>query len=86
MSSKPIVLVTGANGYIAGPVIAAFLEAGYAVRGTVRSRASADALVKALSQYGDALQIVQVPDIIAPGAFDEVVKGMQKHVLPSSPV
>lgn len=75
MSNKPIVLVTGANGYIAGSVIEAFLKAGYAVRGTVRSKASADPLVQALSSYGNDLEIVQVPDIIAPGAFDAAVKG-----------
>ncbi|KAF4959509.1 hypothetical protein FSARC_10714 [Fusarium sarcochroum] len=76
MSTKPIVLVTGANGYIAGPTIEAFLKAGYAIRGTVRSKASADPLVKALSSYGNDLEIVQVPDIIAPGAFDDAVKGV----------
>ncbi|KAM0439996.1 hypothetical protein ACHAPT_001098 [Fusarium lateritium] len=86
MSSKPIVLVTGANGYIAGPVIAAFLEAGYAVRGTVRSRASANTLVKALSKHGDALQIVEVPDIVAPGAFNEAVKGVHAIAHLASPV
>ncbi|QPC58215.1 hypothetical protein HYE67_000446 [Fusarium culmorum] len=76
MSDKPIVLVTGANGYIAGSVVEAFLKAGYAVRGTVRSKASGDSLVKALSSYGSDLEIVQVPDIVAPGAFDTAVKGV----------
>lgn len=76
MSDKPIVLVTGANGYIAGSVVEAFLKAGYAVRGTVRSKASGDSLLKALSSYGSDLEIVQVPDIVAPGAFDTAVKGM----------
>jgi nucleoside-diphosphate-sugar epimerase len=75
MSNKPIVLVTGANGYIAGPTIEGFLKAGYAVRGTVRSKSSADSLVKALSSYSDDLEIVQVPDILAPGAFDSAVRG-----------
>lgn len=75
MSSKPIVLVTGANGYIAGPVIEAFLKAGYAVRGTVRSKSSADPLVRALSAYEQDLEIVEVPDIVASGAFDSAVKG-----------
>lgn len=79
MTEKRIVLVTGANGYIAGQVIAAFLSAGYAVRGTVRSKPSAKALVEALSQYGDALEIVEVPDIVAPGAFDDAVKGIVLH-------
>ncbi|KAJ4254369.1 hypothetical protein NW762_009963 [Fusarium torreyae] len=64
MSTKPIVLVTGANGYIAGPTIEAFLKAGYAVRGT------------ALSSYGNDLEIVEVPDIVASGAFDDAVKGV----------
>ncbi|KAM5346460.1 hypothetical protein ACJ41O_009465 [Fusarium nematophilum] len=86
MAGKRIVLVTGANGYIAGPVIAAFLEAGYAVRGTVRSKSSADGLVKALSQYGDDLEIVQVPDIVAPGAFDAAVKGVHAIAHLASPV
>ncbi|RBR26599.1 uncharacterized protein FIESC28_00596 [Fusarium coffeatum] len=81
MSNKPIVLVTGANGYIAGSVIEAFLKAGYAVRGTVRSNASADPLVKALSSYGNDLEIVQVPDIIAPGAFDTAVKVSDVHAI-----
>lgn len=75
MTDKRIVLVTGANGYIAGPVIELFLKAGYAVRGTVRSKASANVLVEALSQYRDNLEIVEVPDIVAPGAFDTAVKG-----------
>ena len=73
--SKGTVLVTGANGYIAGSTIEALLDAGYSVRGTVRAKAKAHALLDALSRYGDKLEIVEVPDIAAPGAFDEAVKG-----------
>ncbi|KAL6409585.1 hypothetical protein AUP68_05961 [Ilyonectria robusta] len=86
MTDKRIVLVTGANGYIAGPVIELFLKAGYAVRGTVRSKASANALVEALSQYRDDLEIVEVPDIVAPGAFDTAVKGIHAIAHLASPV
>jgi nucleoside-diphosphate-sugar epimerase len=86
MASKRIVLVTGANGYIAGPVIEAFLKAGYAVRGTVRSKASANALVEALSQYREDIEIVEVPDIVAPGAFDDAVKGVYGIAHLASPV
>ncbi|KAF4978874.1 hypothetical protein FZEAL_4815 [Fusarium zealandicum] len=86
MASKNIVLVTGANGYIAGSVIEGFLKEGYAVRGTVRSKASAAPLVKALSQYGDDLEIVEVPDIIAPGAFDVAVKGVHAIAHLAAPV
>lgn len=75
MSHKSVVLVTGANGYIAARTVEAFLQAGHSVRGTVRSKSSAKDLVDALSQYADRLEIVEVPDITAPGAFDGAVKG-----------
>ncbi|KAK7415978.1 hypothetical protein QQZ08_012171 [Neonectria magnoliae] len=74
MTEKRIVLVTGANGYIAGPVIEAFFKAGYVIRGTVRSKASANALLDALSQYRNDIETVEVPDIVAPGAFDDAIK------------
>ncbi len=75
MSPTSTVLVTGANGYIAARTVEAFLKAGHAVRGTVRSKSSAKGLVDALSEYASSLEIVEVPDITAAGAFDEAVKG-----------
>jgi nucleoside-diphosphate-sugar epimerase len=75
MSSKGLVLVTGANGYIAARTVEAFLKAGYSVRGTVRSKPSARGLLDALPEYADRLEIVEVPDITVPGAYDEAVKG-----------
>ncbi|KAK7424753.1 hypothetical protein QQX98_000333 [Neonectria punicea] len=86
MTEKRIVLVTGANGYIAGPVIEAFLKAGYAIRGTVRSKASANALLDALSQYRNDIEIVEVPDIVAPGAFDDAIKGVYAIAHLAAPV
>ncbi|KAF4815094.1 putative uncharacterized oxidoreductase [Colletotrichum siamense] len=75
--SKGIVLLTGLNGFIAARAAEAFLQAGYSIRGTVRARASAKAVVDALSQYGaDKLEVIEVPDIAAAGAFDEAVKGV----------
>jgi len=74
-SGKGIVLVTGANGYIAASTVEAFLDAGYSVRGTVRSKSTADGLLEALSKHADRLEIVEVPDITVPGAFDDAVKG-----------
>ncbi|CAM1501882.1 Fc.00g038660.m01.CDS01 [Cosmosporella sp. VM-42] len=86
MSEKRIVLVTGANGYIAGQTMAALLAAGYAVRGTVRSKGSAKAHADALSQYGDDLEIIEVPDIVAPGAFDAAVKGVHAIAHLAAPI
>lgn len=78
VSSKGLVLITGVNGYIGCRTAAAFLDAGYSVRGTVRSRKSADALVKALAEYynGGLLEIVEVSDITVTGAFDSVLNGV----------
>lgn len=75
--SRGLVLVTGANGYIAGHVIHVLLQELYSVRGTVRSQSSADGLVKALSpDLAQKLEIVEVKDITVPGAFDDVARGL----------
>jgi nucleoside-diphosphate-sugar epimerase len=81
MSHNSIVLVTGANGYIAARTAEAFLKAGYSVRGTVRSKSSAKDLLDALSEYAGRLEIVEVPDITVPSAFDEAVKGESSPII-----
>ncbi|KAK9417316.1 putative NAD-dependent epimerase/dehydratase domain-containing protein [Seiridium unicorne] len=88
MSSKGLVLVTGANGFVAGRTVAHFLQAGYAVRGTVRSRKSADGLVAALSDYikNRLLKIVEVPDITVSGAFDSALEGVTDVAHLATPV
>ncbi|KAH8668851.1 hypothetical protein BX600DRAFT_460812 [Xylariales sp. PMI_506] len=88
MSSKGLVLVTGANGYVAQRTIEAFLNAGYSVRGTVRNRASADGLLAALPEAASSgtLEIVEVPDITVDGAFDAAVRGVAAIAHLASPV
>ena len=79
MADRRLVLITGINGYIAAHTAALFLQAGYAVRGTVRARTPAlvDTLERTLGRYHDGtrLEVVEVPDIGAPDAFDGVVQG-----------
>jgi len=80
------VLVTGASGFIAAHVIKEFLTAGYNVVGTVRSEATAAKVKAAHSAYaGDKLSFAIVPDIIAPGAFDEAVKNVDGVIHTASP-
>ncbi|KAI0076362.1 NAD(P)-binding protein [Panus rudis PR-1116 ss-1] len=67
------VLVTGANGFVASWVVKHLLEAGYSVRGTVRSQSKVPHLQKTFG-YGDKVEFVVVDDITRPGAFDEYVK------------
>ena len=57
------VLVTGANGYIAVWIVKSLLEAGFAVRGTVRSESKATYLRSYFESFGDKLEVVVVPDI-----------------------
>ena len=60
-----MVLVSGANGYLAMWIVRAFLERGYVVRGTVRDDAKAKfvrAYFAALG-YGDKLEMVIIADI-----------------------
>ncbi|PPQ89828.1 hypothetical protein CVT25_007529 [Psilocybe cyanescens] len=77
-TGNPLVLVSGANGYIATWVVQALLEQGYAVRGTVRSEEKG----KHLSEYFDStpyssrFEWIVVNDIAKHGAFDEAVKGV----------
>lgn len=84
--SKGLVLVTGANGFIAARTVEALLQAGYSVRGTVRSIAKSQAIVSALSEYADAFTLVEVKDMTVPGAFDEAVKGVSAVAHLASPV
>jgi nucleoside-diphosphate-sugar epimerase len=87
-SERPTVLVTGANGFIAGRTVEAYLKAGYNVRGTVRSEKSSKLILETLASYVSAGQftIVLVPDITEPGAFDEAVKGVQAIAHLAAPV
>ncbi|KZF19772.1 NAD(P)-binding protein [Xylona heveae TC161] len=79
------ILITGASGFVAAHVLHVFLEAGYKVRGTVRSEESAEAVKKSHSQYGEQLSFAIVPDITAQGAFDEAVKNVDGVVHTASP-
>ncbi|OTA80867.1 hypothetical protein M434DRAFT_216980 [Hypoxylon sp. CO27-5] len=77
ISPGSLVVVTGANGLIGSHVADQFLQRGYLVRGTVRS-ASRDQWVKEHfeKKYGPGkFELVEVSDMVASGAFDEVVKG-----------
>ena len=79
------VLVTGANGYLAAYVVKKYLEAGYSVRGTVRSLSRSVFLKDLFASYGERLELVAVEDITKDGAFDEAVKGVDVIAHTASP-
>lgn len=71
------VLITGINGYIASRIGHDLLKRGYKIRGTSRSKPSTEALLNgAYNEFASRVQMVAVPDMTVPGAFDEAVKGM----------
>lgn len=73
------VLVTGANGFVASHVAQQFLQRGYKVRGTIRDLEKSSWLTqdvfKSYTNTGD-FELVVVPDLAAPGAFDSAIKGV----------
>lgn len=73
-----LVLITGVTGFIASHTADQFLEAGYRVRGTARSQEKAQWLYDLFDEkYGkDKFHAVIVPDMMADGAFDDAVQGV----------
>ncbi|KAK7211200.1 hypothetical protein V2G26_018378 [Clonostachys chloroleuca] len=87
-STRGLVLVTGANGFIGARVVEAFLSASYSVRAAVRSQHSASSLLAALPSYASSgsLTATLVPDITSPGAFDNAVQGVKAIAHLATPV
>ncbi|KAL7423608.1 hypothetical protein Q5752_001189 [Cryptotrichosporon argae] len=71
-----LVLVTGASGFIAAHAAKTFLDAGYPVRGTVRSADKGEYLVDLFKGSKAEFTYAIVEDIEQPDAFDEAVKGV----------
>ena len=57
------VLVTGANGFIAAWIVKSLLQAGFSVKGTVRSQEKTGYLRDTFKSFGDKLELVVVEDI-----------------------
>jgi Nucleoside-diphosphate-sugar epimerases len=85
MSSQKTVLITGASGFVAAHIVQVFLEAGYAVRGTVRSEATAEKVRRTYPKYADRLSFAIVPDMAQSNAFDEAVKDVDGIIHTATP-
>ena len=74
MSTKGLVLVTGPTGFVGAHVFSALLNAGYQVKGTIRSASKAKYLESKFSSYSNDISFITVPDLQAEHALDEAVK------------
>lgn len=83
-----LVVVTGANGLVGSHVTDQLLQSGYRVRGSVRSLTKAGWMSDFFShKYGPGtFDLVQVPDMAAPGAFNEAIKGAAGFIHVATPV
>jgi len=86
VQSAPI-LVTGASGYVASHCVKQLLEAGYRVRGTVRSLKNpkkVDFLYKLVPEKKDNLELVEA-DLLLPETWVEATKGVEYVLHVASP-
>ncbi|KFX91461.1 hypothetical protein V490_05890 [Pseudogymnoascus sp. VKM F-3557] len=83
-----LVLVTGGTGMIGFRVLVQLLEAGYQVRAAVRNVAGFEKIkaLKPAAPYASQLSHIIVPDITAPGAYDDAVNGVKYVVHLASPL
>jgi len=79
--SKPLVLITGATGFLAQHVVAATLNAGYRVRGTIRNGSKSAALLK---RYPENFETTIIADI-ASGDLKPAMKGVTYVLHTASP-
>ncbi|KAF7798667.1 hypothetical protein EIP86_009891 [Pleurotus ostreatoroseus] len=84
MSSGSLVLVTGVSGFLGAHIVHQLLEAGYRVRGTVRSKKVA--FVQGwYTKYGDKVEIIPLDDLIN-GDYSAALKGVEFVIHAAAPL
>jgi nucleoside-diphosphate-sugar epimerase len=79
-----LILVTGVNGLIGSHAADQILKAGYRVRGAVRNAEKNKWLVKLFD--ASKFQLVEVPDLAAPNAWDQAIEGVAGIAHTAGPV
>ncbi|UJR38665.1 hypothetical protein I4U23_031331 [Adineta vaga] len=81
-----VILVTGANSFIAGWIIKYLLEKGYHIRGTVRSQTKEQQVLDNIpNEYQKQISFVYMNDI-STDSFDEIVQGVDGIIHVASPL
>ncbi|KAJ7477191.1 NAD dependent epimerase/dehydratase [Mycena galericulata] len=85
MTSKGLVLVSGATGFVGTEVARQFVDAGYSVRATARSFTKIMDWKQANPEYAEKIEWVVVEDGTLPGSFTDAVKGVRYVVHSGGP-
>jgi nucleoside-diphosphate-sugar epimerase len=85
-----LVFITGGTGHVGYRVIVEALRAGYTVRAAVRSLSKGQKILEAPSvkelNTNNAVTLTVVPDMLAPGAYDDAIKGATYAIHIASPL
>ncbi len=83
----PPILVTGGSGYLAGWIVVALLEAGHAVRTTIRDLARENAVRAVLSQHASTERLTfHAANLLADAGWDAAAAGVGHVVHVASPM
>lgn len=77
------VLVTGASGFLAVTLVESLLDAGFEVRGTVRSSNKGEYLLNYFNNR--RFSFIVVPDSVVDGAFSDAIQGVDGVIHTASP-
>lgn len=87
--SKPLVVVTGGSGFIASHIIVQLLQAGYAVRTTVRNVAKKQPLIESMLHQAGIQDLSDLTyaaaDLTSPDHWDAAIAGADYVIHPASP-
>jgi len=83
--TKPVVLLTGATGFVGAHVFTALLSSGYKIKATIRSPSKGEFLSKKYATQISDFTFAIVPDLQAPGALDSAVEDVDYIVHLASP-
>jgi len=87
MADRPLVVVSGASGYIALHIIQQLLEQGYQVRGTLRTMSRAANIKTALAKHTDISDLSFVEaDLLSDNGWEEAMVGARYLMHVASPV
>ncbi|KAL1613219.1 hypothetical protein SLS60_001451 [Paraconiothyrium brasiliense] len=88
MSSKKLILLTGATGHIGFRTLLVALRTNYAVRVAIRKPEQEAKILNApsIQPYHSSLSFTLVPDMAAPGAFTSAIKDVTYVIHVASPI